>query len=79
MLWDRKTGEIVNNESLDIMKMLNSNWNDLAKNPQLNLYPDDKMALIEEWLSEAQEDFLKAPHDAFHATTQAECMLCVTH
>ncbi|PJF18877.1 putative glutathione transferase, partial [Paramicrosporidium saccamoebae] len=66
MLWDRKTGEIVNNESLDIMQMFNSNWNDLAKNPQLNLYPDDATAQIEKWFSTTQDNFLKAPGDAFH-------------
>lgn len=39
VLWDRKTGAIVNNESAEIMRMLNSGFDGLASNPGLDLYP----------------------------------------
>lgn len=32
ILWDKKTKQIVNNESNEIVEMLNSNFNSLAKN-----------------------------------------------
>jgi len=38
VLWDKQTGTIVNNESADILRMLNSAFNHLTGNT-LNLYP----------------------------------------
>lgn len=38
VLWDKKTGTIVNNESADIVRMLNSGFGDLADN-RIDLYP----------------------------------------
>lgn len=35
---------IVNNESTEILRMLNFDFNDFAKNAELNLYPEDKEA-----------------------------------
>lgn len=40
VLWDKKLGTIVNNESADILRMLNSGFGDLAT-PDLDLYPAD--------------------------------------
>lgn len=40
VLWDKKTKTIVNNESADILRMLNSGFGDLADNG-INLYPED--------------------------------------
>ncbi|CAI5504225.1 unnamed protein product [Closterium sp. Naga37s-1] len=34
VLWDKESGTIVNNESSDIMRMLNSEFNAIAKHPQ---------------------------------------------
>jgi len=41
VLWDKKTKTIVNNESTEILKMLNNEFNSLAKDPELNLYPEE--------------------------------------
>eukprot|EP00536_Pseudo-nitzschia_multiseries_P004105 jgi/Psemu1/187342/e_gw1.67.110.1 len=41
LLWDTKLNTIVNNESSDISYMLNSSFNDFAKNPELDLYTED--------------------------------------
>jgi glutathionyl-hydroquinone reductase len=49
VLWDQQTKTIVNNESSEIIMMLNSQFNQFAKNPELELYPEALKALIEQW------------------------------
>jgi putative glutathione S-transferase len=39
VLWDTETGAIVNNESAEIIEMLNGEFDALAGNPELDLYP----------------------------------------
>ncbi|XP_075091221.1 glutathione S-transferase omega-like 2 [Nicotiana tabacum] len=39
VLWDKKLKTIVNNESAEIIRMLNSEFNDIAGNAALDLYP----------------------------------------
>jgi putative glutathione S-transferase len=41
VLWDRVTGRIVNNESADIIVMLNSEFDAFAEHPELDLYPEE--------------------------------------
>lgn len=41
VLWDKQEGRIVNNESSEIVRMLNSEFNEVANNPELDLYPED--------------------------------------
>merc|ERR1712226_342754 len=48
ILYDKKTKTIVSNESTDIMRMLNDNFNDIAKNPDLDLYPQELEAELKE-------------------------------
>ncbi len=45
VLWDRTRGTIVNNESADILRMLNSGFGDLAAGP--DLYPEPLRAEID--------------------------------
>lgn len=52
MLWDKKKKTIVNNESSEITIMLNNEFNDVAKFPDVNLYPShlkDKMDEVNGW------------------------------
>jgi len=48
ILWDKKLNTIVNNESSEIIRMLNSEFNDFSKFPDLDLYPQEKRAQIDE-------------------------------
>ncbi|GAM21278.1 hypothetical protein SAMD00019534_044530 [Acytostelium subglobosum LB1] len=48
VLWDKQTSTIVNNESSEIIRMLNSEFNDVAKNPSLDLAPKELLAEIDE-------------------------------
>jgi len=43
-LWDTKEKTIVSNESSEIIIMLNSRFNDFAKNPSLDLAPAELQA-----------------------------------
>lgn len=52
-LWDTQTGTIVNNESGDVIRMLNSAFDEFAANPDLDLYPQQLRAEIDsinEWV-----------------------------
>jgi putative glutathione S-transferase len=40
VLWDRETNRAVNNESSEIIRMLNSEFDEFAGNPDLDLYPE---------------------------------------
>jgi len=41
MIYDKQTNAIVNNESTEIMRMLNSEFNEFAKYPEVDLYPTE--------------------------------------
>ncbi len=49
VLWDEKTKTIVNNESAEIIVMLNSQFNDFANHPTLDLYPEALREQIDRW------------------------------
>eukprot|EP01112_Ceratiomyxa_fruticulosa_P010930 TRINITY_DN2919_c0_g1_i1.p1 TRINITY_DN2919_c0_g1~~TRINITY_DN2919_c0_g1_i1.p1 ORF type:complete len:309 (-),score=50.24 TRINITY_DN2919_c0_g1_i1:64-990(-) len=48
VLFDKKTNKIVNNESADIVRILNDCFNDFAKHPEVNLYPLELQKAIDE-------------------------------
>lgn len=53
LLWDKRTKTIVNNESSDLIVMLNEAFNHIAKNPQLDLNPPetrDLQAELNDWI-----------------------------
>jgi len=52
-LWDTRTNRIVNNESGDVMRMLGSEFDAFATNPDLDLYPTElrgEIDSINEWV-----------------------------
>lgn len=48
VLFDKRLNTIVNNESSEIIRMLNSEFNAFAKNPHLDLYPENLRPVIDE-------------------------------
>ncbi|KAK6944656.1 hypothetical protein RJ641_025758, partial [Dillenia turbinata] len=48
VLWDKKMKTIVNNESAEIIRMLNTEFNHIAENAALDLYPPHLQAQIDE-------------------------------
>jgi glutathionyl-hydroquinone reductase len=49
VLWDSQTQTIVNNESAEIIVILNQAFNDYAQQPQLDLYPETLRPEIDRW------------------------------
>lgn len=49
VLWDTQTQQIVNNESSEIIVILNSQFNDFAQNSTLDLYAESLKAEIDKW------------------------------
>eukprot|EP01025_Chloroclados_australasicus_P017561 TRINITY_DN1895_c1_g1_i1.p1 TRINITY_DN1895_c1_g1~~TRINITY_DN1895_c1_g1_i1.p1 ORF type:complete len:373 (-),score=30.90 TRINITY_DN1895_c1_g1_i1:239-1357(-) len=53
LLWDKKENTIVNNESSELIRMFNSEFNQICKKPELDLYPEelrDKIEEINSWV-----------------------------
>lgn len=48
VFWDKSKGTIVNNESSEILRFLNSEFNDIAENPKLDLYPENLRKQIDD-------------------------------
>ncbi|XP_035714771.1 glutathione S-transferase omega-like 2 [Folsomia candida] len=49
VLYDTKTKKIVNNESSEIVRMFNSEFNEFSTSPELDLYPEALRSQIDEW------------------------------
>jgi glutathionyl-hydroquinone reductase len=49
MLWDTQTYSIVNNESAEIIEILNSEFNEYAAHPEIDLAPEDLQDAIAQW------------------------------
>lgn len=48
VLWDKQTRRIVNNESAEILRIFNSEFQSCATTPDLDLYPESKRKQIDE-------------------------------
>jgi glutathionyl-hydroquinone reductase len=68
VLWDKKTGTIVNNESADILRILNSGFGDLASGP--DLYPEPLRAEIDALNAEIYPRLNNGVYRTGFATTQ---------
>ena len=70
VLWDKREGRIVNNESADIIRMLNHAFDGLTGN-RLDLYPADLAATIDDWNARIYDDVNNGVYKAGFAKTQA--------
>ena len=70
VLWDRQRGTIVNNESADIVRMLNDGFGDLA-DPSFDLYPADLRPQIDALNERIYPALNNGVYRAGFATTQA--------
>ena len=69
ILWDKKQHTIVNNESAEIIRMFNSQFNDLT-NEQTDYYPEELREEIDEINDLVYEDINNGVYRAGFATTQ---------
>jgi len=70
VLWDKKNKTIVNNESADILRIFNSGFNNIAKNPELDLYPESLRSKIDEVNEWVAQDIIGGVYKAGFAQTQ---------
>nr|CAF06081.1 related to ECM4 protein (involved in cell wall biogenesis and architecture) [Neurospora crassa] len=73
VLFDKKEGRIVNNESSEIVRMLGSEFNEIvedAKARELDLYPEDLRAEIDEVNEWVYHDINNGVYKSGFATTQ---------
>lgn len=91
MLWDSSQKLVVNNESADIIEILNSDFNHLAQNPDLDLSPVHLKGEIERWneiiypninngvyrcgFAQSQEAYNQAVESLFNALDKVEMHL----
>eukprot|EP01006_Ploeotia_vitrea_P054626 TRINITY_DN67909_c4_g1_i1.p1 TRINITY_DN67909_c4_g1~~TRINITY_DN67909_c4_g1_i1.p1 ORF type:complete len:387 (-),score=17.69 TRINITY_DN67909_c4_g1_i1:485-1552(-) len=91
VLWCKRTKTIVNNESAEIIRMLNSAFNEWATNPTLDLYPNSLKQQIDDinsWVypsinngvyrsgfAKTQDAYLEAVTELFQALDRVEAIL----
>ncbi len=69
VLWDKKTQAIVNNESKEIMRMFDVEFNDLATQTN-HFYPDNLQPLIDQTIAQIYQPINNGVYRAGFATTQ---------
>ena len=69
-LWDTKTGRVVNNESSDILVMLNQEWDAFAEHADLDLYPAALRSEIDELNAWVYDDINNGVYKSGFAATQ---------
>jgi len=69
ILWDRQTKTIVNNESAEIMMMLNSEFNDFARS-EVDFYPESLRSVIDDWNQKIYESVNNGVYRCGFAQTQ---------
>lgn len=73
VLWDKQQRTIVNNESSEIIRMLNTEFNEFARNPALDLYPEPLRKEIDEINEFVYPNINNGVYRCGFATTQAAC------
>jgi putative glutathione S-transferase len=70
-LWDTETGRVVNNESADIIRMLNAEFDGVGGDASVDLYPEPLRAEIDAVNARVYETVNNGVYRAGFATTQA--------
>jgi len=70
VLWDKKTGRVVSNSDDDIMRMFETEFDAIAKRPDLDLYPRQHRELIDELNEWVYQTFNNGVYKAGFATDQ---------
>jgi glutathionyl-hydroquinone reductase len=70
VLWDKQTGTIVNNESREIIRMLDTEFNNFAKQ-DVNFYPEKLRIVIDETIDAIYQPINNGVYRAGFATTQS--------
>ena len=71
ILWDEETNTIVNNESAEIIEILNSQFNQYAENPALELYPESLKEKIDYWNEKIYHTVNNGVYRCGYAQTQS--------
>jgi glutathionyl-hydroquinone reductase len=71
MLWDKQTQTIVNNESAEIIVILNSALNEFATYPEIDLYSEDLREQIDRWNEKIYSSVNNGVYRCGFAQTQA--------
>ena len=71
ILWDCQTNTIVNNESAEIIVMLNSEFNQFAQFPDIDLYPEPLKDEIDQWNEKIYHTVNNGVYRCGFAQTQA--------
>ncbi|MDB9372777.1 glutathione S-transferase family protein [Nodularia sphaerocarpa] len=70
VLWDKEKGTIVNNESREIMRMFDTQFNDFAQE-DINFYPEDLQKQIDETIDAIYQPINNGVYRAGFATSQS--------
>ncbi|WP_231876556.1 glutathione binding-like protein, partial [Oleiphilus sp. HI0066] len=70
VLYDKKSRQIVSNESSEIIRMLNTAFNDFASD-DVDYYPESKRQIIDELNADVYENINNGVYKTGFATTQA--------
>ena len=71
VLWDKQTKTIVNNESAEIIVMLNAEFNEFAQHPEVDLYPAILKTEIDRWNEKIYQTVNNGVYRCGFAQTQA--------
>jgi glutathionyl-hydroquinone reductase len=71
VLWDKQTKTIVNNESAEIIVMLNAEFNEFAQHPEVDLYPELLKEEIDRWNEKIYQAVNNGVYRCGFAQTQA--------
>ncbi|MBV9386873.1 MAG: glutathione S-transferase family protein [Chroococcidiopsidaceae cyanobacterium CP_BM_ER_R8_30] len=78
VLWDKATARIVNNESREIIRMLDTEFSTFAKPDNGNFYPDDLRSVIDQTIDAIYQPINNGVYRAGFATTQSAYEEAVT-